>query len=272
VSAGYADEVGRLYSLGLDEFIAERDAAAKRAREDGDRDAAKRIKALRKPSVPAAAINRAVRADESAAEGLIAAGERLEVAQSEALAGGDADTLREAIAAHSEAVEALMETVARELDGAGGSAAIDRARETLRAAAGDEELRGELAAGTLVRDREGVGFGGGAAVGEVTRRPTRGRTRKRTEAKRESEAKDAAPARRPERKGPTAAERKRAQAAVRRAERSLESAAKRLKDAERRLERARRGLAEAEEEREDAAREQGEREAELAEARDHPHL
>ena len=268
MSAGYADEVGRLYSLGLDEFIAERDAAAKRAREDGDRDAAKRIKALRKPSVPAAAINRAVRADESAAEGLIAAGERLEAAQSEALAGGDADTLREAIAAHSEAVEALMETVARELDGAGGSAAIDRARETLRAAAGDEELRGELAAGTLVRDREGVGFGGAAAVGEVTRR----RTRKRTEAKRESKAKDAAPAKRPERKGPTAAERKRAQAAVRRAERSLESAAKRLKDAERRLERARRGLAEAEEEREDAAREQGEREAELAEARDHPHL
>ena len=268
MSAGYADEVGRLYSLGLDEFIAERDAAAKRAREDGDRDAAKRIKALRKPSVPAAAINRAVRADESAAEGLIAAGERLEAAQSEALAGGDADTLREAIAAHSEAVEALMETVARELDGAGGSAAIDRARETLRAAAGDEELRGELAAGTLVRDREGVGFGGAAAVGEVTRRPTR----KRTEATRESEAKDAAPAKRPERKGPTAAERKRAQAAVRRAERSLESAAKRLKDAERRLERARRGVAEAEEEREDAAREQGEREAELAEARDHPHL
>ena len=268
MSAGYADEVGRLYSLGLDEFIAERDAAAKRAREDGDRDAAKRIKALRKPSVPAAAINRAVRADESAAEGLIAAGERLEAAQSEALAGGDADTLREAIAAHSEAVEALMETVARELDGAGGSAAIDRARETLRAAAGDEELRGELAAGTLVRDREGVGFGGGGAVGEVTRR----RTRRRTEAKRESEAKDAAPAKRPEPKGPTAADRKRAQAAVRRAERSLESAAKRLKDAERRLERARRGLAEAEEEREDAAREQGEREAELAEARDHPHL
>ena len=268
MSAGYADEVGRLYSLGLDEFIAERDAAAKRAREDGDRDAAKRIKALRKPSVPAAAINRAVRADESAAEGLIAAGERLEAAQSEALAGGDADTLREAIAAHSEAVEALMETVARELDGAGGSAAIDRARETLRAAAGDEELRGELAAGTLVRDREGVGFGGGGAVGEVTRRPSR----KRTEAKRVTKAKDAAPAKRSRRKGPTAADRKRAQAAVRRAERSLESAAKRLKDAERRLERARRGLAEAEEEREDAAREQGEREAELAEARDHPHL
>ena len=260
-AAGNA-EAERLYSLALDEFVAERDATAKRLRAAGDAEGAKRIKGLRKPNLPAAAVNRAVRADRAATKNLIEAGQRLEAAQSEALAGGGADALRTAITEHSDAVERLMEAVVGELEGAGGATAVDRARETLRAAAGDEELQRELSAGTLVRDREGVGFGGVAAVGEVTRKPTR----KRTEAKRETKPKDSGrstsePAR------PSAAERKRAQAAVRRAERSLESATKRAEDSERRLERARRGLAEAEEEREDAARERERAELELAELR-----
>lgn len=247
--SGPDDEAARLYSLPLDRFVSERDAAAKRLRESGDGEGAKRVKALRKPSVPAAAINRAVAADPAAAKALIAAGERLEQAQAEALSRGDADSLREAVSDYGEAIERLMEQVDEQLAGAGGPAAADRARETLRAAAGDEELRSELVAGTLVRDREAVGLGGAAPSG--------------TGAKRRSSRKPAA-----KRKAPGAGgDRKRAEQTVRRAERELDAATERAAGAERRLERARRALSEAEDEHEDAVRERERCEGALAKAR-----
>jgi hypothetical protein len=244
------DEIRRLYSLPLDEFVAERDATAKRLREAGDTEGAKSIKGLRKPNVPAAAINRAVAAAPKAATKLIETGAELEAAQESALAGGDADSLRDAVGAYGDAVEKLMETVEEELAGAGGAAAVDRARETLRAVAGDPELRADLAAGRLVRDREAVGLAGGVAPsGAVSRRAP-------------------APKKRPKRgSGDAAAERKRAEQALRRAERSLDAATERAKSAERHLERTRRALADAEAEHEDALREREAREAELDEAR-----
>ena len=150
-----AAEAVRLYGLPLDEFIAERDATAKRLRAD-DREAAAAIRKLRKPSAAAAAINRAVRADPDAAAKLLEAGERLEAAQSAAISGSAGD-LREAAAEQGDAVERLMETVADELGGRGAIA--DRARETLRAIAADPGLREQFAAGTLVREAEAVGFG-----------------------------------------------------------------------------------------------------------------
>jgi hypothetical protein len=262
-----SDEVERLYGLPLDEFVAERDAAAKRMRSAGDREGAARVKALRKPTVPAGAINRAVRADPEAAEALQAAGERLEAAQAEAVSRGDAAALREASSEHADAIERLMTAVQRELGRTGGAAAVDRARETLRAAAGDEELGAELAAGAVVRDREGVGFGL-ADLAVTPKRPSKPRGGAKAKgAKAKAPAKET-PARKGAAKGPSAADRKRAEQAVRRAERTLDGAAKRLKDSERRLERARRALADAEEEVADAQHEHDEREAALAEARD----
>ena len=67
--AAAADETARLYGLPLDEFTAERDAVAKRLRADGEREEAARIKKLRKPSVPAWAVNQAARADAKARQG-----------------------------------------------------------------------------------------------------------------------------------------------------------------------------------------------------------
>jgi hypothetical protein len=52
-----AAEIERLYALPLDEFTRERDELAKRLRADGDRDAAAAVKALKKPSVAAWAVN-----------------------------------------------------------------------------------------------------------------------------------------------------------------------------------------------------------------------
>ncbi len=165
-------EARAVYAQPLDEFVTARDAAAKRAKDAGEAEAARELKALRKPNLPAWAVNRAFAADPKAGAGLIKAGERLEAAQRKAVEGKGADPLRKAMSGYAEAVERLMGPVEDELAGAGGAAAVDRARETLRAVASDEHLRDELRAGTLARDREAAGLGGGG-----TPAPTRSRSK-----------------------------------------------------------------------------------------------
>ncbi len=238
--AAAADDTARLYGLPLDEFTAERDALAKRLRADGERDEAALVKKLRKPSVPAWAVNQAVRNDKRAAKALLKAGEGLANAQEAMLSGSASADLREAMGAHGEAVERMMGPVSEAL-GTGASATnLDRARETLRAVAGDQELRAEFEAASVVRDREAVGFGGATPA---VLKP--------------------APARK---RGP-AKSRKRAETAVRKAQRALESAAAEAEDAERRLERAQRDLEAASNARDRALDDQRAREADLEEAR-----
>ena len=167
-------EARAVYAQPLDEFVTARDAAAKRAKDAGEAEAARELKALRKPNLPAWAVNRAFAADPKAGAGLIKAGERLEAAQRKAVEGKGADPLRKAMSGYAEAVERLMGPVEDELAGAGGAAAVDRARETLRAVASDEHLRDELRAGTLARDREAAGLGGGGTPAPTRSRSTAG--------------------------------------------------------------------------------------------------
>jgi hypothetical protein len=236
---GSADAAA-LYGLPLDRFTAERDALAKRLRADGDREAAAGVRKLRKPSVPAWAINQAVRADAAAARELLEAGEGLARAQEATLSGSPSAQLREAVAAHGEAVERMMGPVAEALGPAAGAANLDRARETLRAVAGDDELRAEIEAASVVRDREAVGFGGAAPA---TLKPA------------------------PPRRRGSQGSRRRAEDGVRKAQRALEAAAAEVEESERRLERAQRQLEAASEAREGALGELQAREAELEQAR-----
>jgi hypothetical protein len=78
------DPADELYALPPEAFTSARDALAKAA----DRDDAKAIKALRKPSLVAWALNQLVRQQRSAVEELIGLGNDLRAAQ-EALAGDD---------------------------------------------------------------------------------------------------------------------------------------------------------------------------------------
>lgn len=254
-----AAEAARLYGLPLDEFTAERDATAKRLRADGNREAADAIRKLRKPSVAAGAINRAVRAEPAAAKRLLKSGEQLENAQAAAISGSAAD-LRAASGEHAAAIEELMKAVAAEL---GDSKAIaDRARETLRAIASDAALREQFATGTLVREGEAVGFGAQAIAGA---KPAKSRAARSSKPSRKSKrAKSAAPEK-PQR---SAAERKRAQRELTRAERDHKAAAKELDRAERRIERARAEAEQAESARTEAAAELERAEAELRSARE----
>jgi hypothetical protein len=144
------DEADELYGLPDDEFTAARDALAKRLRGEKRRDEADEVKALRRPSVAAAAINRAVR--EHGADELLAAGEALREAHEALLSGdGDAKAVREATAREREAVREF--TVLALGDGASASTE-EKVRATLHAASVDDDVRDLLVAGRLERDAE----------------------------------------------------------------------------------------------------------------------
>jgi hypothetical protein len=144
------DEADELYGLPDDEFTSARDALAKRLRGEKRREEADAVKALRRPSVAAAAINRAVR--EHGADDLLAAGDALRDAHEALLSGkGDAATVREATTRERDAVREF----ARLALGKGASASTEeKVRATLHAASVDDDVRDLLVAGRLERDAE----------------------------------------------------------------------------------------------------------------------
>jgi hypothetical protein len=172
-------EIDRLYGVPLDEFIDERAKLAKELRRDGDREGAERVKALRKPTVGAWAINQALRRRGRERDELLAAGEKLRAAHEALLSGGDPSALREATSAERALVAALADTaevIATEA-GKGGPALKERVRGTLHAATLDEEVRDELVHGRVVRERDAVGMGTfGGAPEVVAPRERGGRT------------------------------------------------------------------------------------------------
>lgn len=161
-------EVEALYGLPLDEFTRARDALARaRAKEQG-KEAGAAVKALRKPSVVAWALNQLARRSADEVEALLEAGARLRRAQTAALEGGDPDELREATKAEAAEVQALADqagSILRE-EGRGGSAAhTERLATTLRAAAVDAEAGDLLRRGVLTAELSPAGFGFGVGEG-----------------------------------------------------------------------------------------------------------
>src|SRR6266498_52214 len=86
-----ADE---LYGLTPGEFTRTRDERVKALRGDGDREAADAVKALRKPTVAAWALNQLVRRRHKAVETLLRAGRELRAAQEELVGGGERAAFR----------------------------------------------------------------------------------------------------------------------------------------------------------------------------------
>src|SRR6201991_3922228 len=167
-----ADDADDLYGLALDAFVPERDALAKRLRAEKKRDEADAIKALRKPSVAAWAVNQAVRTQPKAARALWKAGDALIAAQDDLLAGkGDAAALRAAAEGERAAVDALLDAARGLLTAEGrdlGEATLERVRDTLHAAAIDPEARDDVAAGRAERERAHAGLGAFGGTVEAT--------------------------------------------------------------------------------------------------------
>jgi hypothetical protein len=265
-------EIDRLYGLPLDEFVAQRDAVAKRLRADGERDAAAAVKALRKPTAGAWALNQAVRRRSAETQALLGAGERLRAAHAGLLSGGDRNELRAAMDEQrrlSGVLADCAEAIASET-GRSGPALRERVRSTLHAAAVDDDVREQLESGRLVREQEAVGMGGpfGDEAAAVSGPRVGEGSAKRRRAPRERE-----PARG---RGPSAEERKRsadraeaerllaeAQAALEDAEAVYEEASERLGAARAALSEAERAQRESRRTVRDRQREQAKREREL---------
>jgi hypothetical protein len=172
-----------LYALPPGEFTRARDARVKELRKDGDRDAADAVKALRKPTVAAWALNQLARTRSKEVERLLVAGRELRSAQEELLGGGDRSAFQDAAAAERELVAALSAdatTLASEA-GERGSGLQEKIAATLHAAALDEETGDELRSGRLVREREAIGgFGepGGGPAPSAAGRPAKAKPKK----------------------------------------------------------------------------------------------
>lgn len=160
---------GDLYGLPLDRFVAERAALAKALRSEGDRERAAQVAKLHKPSVAAWAANQLVRTQRGAVADLFEAGDQLQRAQSELLAGrGGGDALRTAADRERAAVDHLTATARGLLTPEGhelSATVVERVRETLHAAALDQDAREQLKDGCLERELRHVGIGPGDAPG-----------------------------------------------------------------------------------------------------------
>jgi hypothetical protein len=137
------DEIAdRLYALPPEEFTEARNQAERELRKAGEKERADEVKALRKPSAAAGAVNRLVREHRPEIDAFLAAAAGLRDAQ---FAGkGD---IAAAAAAQREALEKLVSL--------GG----EPVRATLQSAAVDDSTARDLLAARLVREPEPAGFG-----------------------------------------------------------------------------------------------------------------
>lgn len=218
-----ADE---LYGLAPADFIAARGEHEKWLRKEGDREAAAEVKALRKPTVPAWALNQVARSEGKDVKKLIAAGAKLRKAQDELLGGGKRTELDKATRSLRELTTSLGRAavaVARDA-GQGTAAAFQEAvGSTLHAAALEEEVGAELAAGRLIKERELVSLFGLGAGGEPVE-TARGSSRKPAPKKEKAKPAKAAKGATADAKAKAAAEKKANAAEERRRERELKAA------------------------------------------------
>jgi len=232
-------QLDELYAGDYEGFVGRRNELAKRLRDEGDADAADRVKALKKPSRPAWAINQVSAGQAKLRDQLLSAGTALRQAQEQLVAGkAKGAELRAASEREQAAVDAVLHAVEALAGKAGAKlspAAAERARQTLHAVARDEDVRREFESHQLTTEHESaglVGFSLGAASasgksGGKTRKPTKG---ERQEAKRSREAQRAE------------AEARKLGEREKEAERDLQRASKDAKEAQRELERATKAL------------------------------
>ena len=147
-----------LYALPLDDFTQARDELAARFKKDGDPATAKTIKSLKKPTLPAWAVNQLARQE---AETL----HRLIELRDEMTDASGADDIRRLAGERKRAMASLLkraEEILEEGGHAGGANTLDAVSKTLQAGSSDEE-RLALLQGTLERPLtpSGLeGFGG----------------------------------------------------------------------------------------------------------------
>lgn len=241
------ERVARLYGLPLEEFTAERNALAAELRREGDSEGAAAVRALRKPTASAWAVNQLVRAEPDLVDALLGAGGELRQAHRQAASGRGAAQLRAAAESERAAIDALIARAPGAIGRPLTAALTESIRNSLHAASSDDEARERVRTGTLATELRPVGLG---PIPEALA----GRKPAREDAAAKRRAAEAAAMLKAARDS-EAALRREADAAGRalahaeekhaRAREAADVAAERVADARERLKRARAGLAEA---------------------------
>jgi hypothetical protein len=256
-------ETEALFARPPEEFTAARNDLARRLRAEQRRDEGGKVATLRRPTLPAWAVNQLVRRHPDRVDELIAAGRQLAQAQRRLLSGVRDDSLREATAHRRELLAELTGVAVGILAEAGAATATHRPAisATLEAASLDAAAAEQVRAGRLSTDLPAPsGFGGVAGLTVVPDRdtaPTDEGTPRDDEARRATEAAlEAATAQ-------VEASRRRAASAVEERAEARRGAIAATEEAERleqRAEQARRKAAEANEHADEADRRAGEAE------------
>lgn len=175
-----------LYGLPLERFTQERNALAKRLRQEGDREEAARVAKLPKPSVAAWAVNQLVRTQNREIAHLFDTGDALEKAQEDLLAGrGEADSLRRAVDSERATLDELTAKARGLLSATGhelSPSSLESVSETLHAAALDRDARERVQDGCLDRELRHIGLGGLTAAAPRKTGTTRAKAPKRESA------------------------------------------------------------------------------------------
>lgn len=169
-----------LYVGAFDDFVSRRNELAGELRAGGDEQAAERVRALKKPTRVAWAIDRLSSLEQELRDELLAAGAALRGAQEQLLAGKAtsaevreaAQLERAAVAKALDAATALARDAGVDLSQAG----LDRARQTLHAVALDEDVRRDFERHRLTTDHAAAGLGG-LSQGAVPARKSAGQGR-----------------------------------------------------------------------------------------------
>jgi len=157
-----AGEIDRLYALPLDEFTAERDQLAQRLRKEGDAEAADAIKALKKPSIAAWAVNQVQRDRPDEVRELIDVTEELHRVYKKLSSAGARERLEEAAEIQRRLIQSLVRCAAQLLEAGGhpsSDATLGKVSDTLRAAGLDAEVREQVAQGRVVKEQRTAGLG-----------------------------------------------------------------------------------------------------------------
>jgi len=227
-------EVERLYGLSLDQFTPARDEAARRLRDEGRREDAAAIKALRKPSSPAWVVNRLAREVPKILDNLLATGERLRDTQ---LSGGS-------LAAAAQDERAALDRAMRNAEeiathaGLASAATLQRVRDTLHLAALDPDVAADVRRGVLVREGRATGFTGLAGFAPPEESPKPDKPKARSTAERPDPARARRLAKAREKAAAAQLDLKDAQRELAAADRELAAATRQKQRAETRVERA----------------------------------
>ncbi len=150
-----ADE---LYSADPEVFTARRKELAAQARAAGDKQAAKQIAGLGKPTRSAYLVNHLVRSDPSVSARLTELSGQLHAGE----AALDGAGIRKLSIARRELIDALVrEAIARAGDPPPSAAVREEITSTFNAALADREVAAQVAAGTVLRAASWAGFGPG---------------------------------------------------------------------------------------------------------------